>query len=75
VYAWAARKVLNRGVRARLVYLGLEPVDVETVETEHERFDALVAAMERSLESGAFEAKPGAVCAACAHRSVCEFAV
>ncbi len=73
-YAWAAQKTLKRDARARLVYLGLEPVDVETVETNHERFDAIVAAMEHSLDSGTFEAKPGAVCATCAHRTVCEFA-
>jgi CRISPR/Cas system-associated exonuclease Cas4 (RecB family) len=75
VYAWAARKVLGRDARARLVYLGLEPVDVETVETDTERFDSLVGAMERSLESGVFEAKPGKVCAGCAHRTVCAYAV
>ena len=74
VYAWAARKVLGRDARARLVYLGLEPVDVETVETNDERFDALVATMERSFESGTFNANPGAICATCAHRTVCEFA-
>jgi len=75
VYAWAARRVLGRDVRARLVYLGLDPVAVEDVKTTHEHFDALVSAMERSLESGEFEAKPGTVCAACAHRAHCEFAV
>jgi len=73
-YAWAAQKTLKRDARARLVYLGLEPVDVETVETNHERFDALAAAMERSFESGTFDANPGAICATCPHRTVCEFA-
>jgi DNA helicase-2/ATP-dependent DNA helicase PcrA len=74
-YAWAARRILGREVRARLVYLGLDPVDVETVKTDHPRFDALTAAMERSLESGGFDAKPGKACATCTHRAGCEYAV
>jgi ATP-dependent exoDNAse (exonuclease V) beta subunit len=73
-YAWAARKVLGRDVRARLVYLGHDPVDVEPVTTDFARIDAAVAAMDAAFASGSFEARPGAVCAACAHRTHCEFA-
>ncbi|HEX6789696.1 MAG TPA: ATP-dependent DNA helicase [Candidatus Krumholzibacteria bacterium] len=75
VYAWAARRILGRDARARLVYLGRDPVDVETVETEHARIDATVTAMEAALTSGEFEARPGEVCKACVHRAMCKFAL
>jgi ATP-dependent exoDNAse (exonuclease V) beta subunit len=74
VYAWAARRVLGRDVRARLVYLGHDPVDVETVTVDHDRMQALVSSLEQALTSGVFKAMPGDVCASCPHRTHCDFA-
>jgi ATP-dependent exoDNAse (exonuclease V) beta subunit len=75
VYAWAVQRILGAGtVRARLVYLGYDPIRVEEVETDHARIGALVDAMAKSLESEEFTAKPGDVCATCEHRSHCAFA-
>jgi len=76
VYAWAAYRATGaEGVRARLVYLGFDPIRVDDVETEPARVSALVEAMSRAFESGRFEATPGKICATCEHRSHCAFAV
>jgi hypothetical protein len=76
VYAWAAGQVLGSdNVRARVVYLGHDPIRVDDVDAEPARVSALLDAMGRSLASAQFEAKPGEVCAACEHRSHCAFAL
>jgi len=76
VYAWAVQRATGaQSVRARLVYLGFDPIRVDNVETESERVSTLVEAMGRSFESGEFQAKPGGICAACEHRPHCAFAV
>jgi DNA helicase-2/ATP-dependent DNA helicase PcrA len=75
VYAWAAGQALGtNNVRARVVYLGHDPIRVDDVETESARVSALVEAMGKSLESGEFVAKPGGVCVTCEHRLHCAFA-
>jgi RecB family exonuclease len=75
VYAWAAHRANGaEPVRARLVYLGFDPIRVDDVVTEHARIDELVGAMGKSFESGKFDATPGKVCAACEHRTHCAFA-
>ena len=75
VYAWGARRVLGRDVRARLVYLGHDPVNIDTVAVDVARVDAIVAVMDAALKSGEFEPRPGEVCRTCVHRTHCEFAV
>ncbi len=76
VYAWAAERVLGTdNVRARVVYLGHDPIRVDDVETDLAPIEALVLAMGKSFASQAFEARPGAACATCAHRTHCAFAV
>jgi TPP-dependent indolepyruvate ferredoxin oxidoreductase alpha subunit len=67
--------VLGRDVRARLVYLGHDPVDVEAVAIDHARIDVTVTAMDAALASGGFEPRPGQACAGCPHRTVCAHAV
>ncbi|HKW14660.1 MAG TPA: PD-(D/E)XK nuclease family protein, partial [Candidatus Krumholzibacteria bacterium] len=75
VYAWAAERVLGTdNVRARVVYLGHDPIRVDDVDTDSARVTALVEAMGSSFASDQFEAKPGAVCATCEHRTHCVFA-
>jgi hypothetical protein len=76
VYTWAAHRVLGTSaVRARLVYLGYDPIRVDEVETDHARIGALVEAMGKSFEVEEFTARPGEVCARCEHASHCAFAV
>jgi ATP-dependent exoDNAse (exonuclease V) beta subunit len=75
VYAWAAQRAGGaEPVRARVVYLGHDPIRVDDVTLDHARIEALVAALGKSFESGEFKAKPGIVCASCEHRSHCAFA-
>ncbi|HET6462420.1 MAG TPA: PD-(D/E)XK nuclease family protein, partial [Candidatus Krumholzibacteria bacterium] len=75
VYAWAVQRALgNTPVRARLVYLGYDPIRVDETDPDPQRISALVEAMEKSFASEEFEAKPGEVCAECTHRSVCPYA-
>lgn len=74
VYAWAVQRVLgNTPVRARLVYLGYDPIRVDEIDSDPQRISTLVDAMEKSFATQEFEAKPGAVCATCEHRSHCRF--
>jgi superfamily I DNA/RNA helicase len=76
VYAWAAYRAGGaESVRARLVYLGFDPIRVDDVETDHARIGELVDAMGKSFATGTFDAKPGIVCTSCEHRSHCEFAL
>lgn len=75
VYAWAVQRVLgNMPVRTRLVYLGYDPIRVDEIDADPQRISALVEAMEKSLATEEFAAKPGEVCARCEHRSHCVFA-
>jgi len=58
------------------VYLGFDPVRVEDMADDNsERIEALVDATERAVKTGDFVATPGTVCAGCAHRTHCAFAV
>jgi hypothetical protein len=76
VYAWAAGRVTGaKSVSARVAYIGHDPVRVEDVTPDIGRIEGVVDAMEHSFNTGEFEAKPGEICKACVHRTVCEYAV
>jgi putative RecB family exonuclease len=75
VYAWAARRVLGRDrVRARLVYLGVDPVESEMVRVDHDAVDAVVVSLDAALRAGEFRPNPGGICRTCLHRIRCPFA-
>ncbi len=74
-YLWAARRAGIAGpLRGRVAYLregGVEVVDVMA----DDGLEAGARSLEAAVASGEFNATPGAVCAACAHRVACTFAI